>query len=206
MIPIVKIRVKSVKSKIYTSKKAAEIINVTTRTIQIWAESGIIPSTKTAGGHRRYSEVDIMKIKEKLKKGKTEKSSECNLKILIIEDTRTLLDLYYIQMKRWEMPIDIELSSDGYEGMLKIGVFKPDLIVLDLSLPNIDGFEILRSINESILFEEIKVVVVSGLPIEEIKRKISGYKIEAIYNKPIPFNELKAITKKIVESKRNISD
>lgn len=55
-----------------TSKKAAEILGVSPKTIQIWAKKGILESWKTVGGHRRFNEIKLKKIALRLKENKTE--------------------------------------------------------------------------------------------------------------------------------------
>ena len=82
-------------------------------------------------------------------------------KILIVEDDKFLREL--IAKKLSEEGFIVEEASDGEEGIRKIKEGRPDLILLDLILPSIDGFEVLEKIKEDLETKPIPVIVLSNL-------------------------------------------
>jgi len=82
-------------------------------------------------------------------------------KILIIEDDKFLREL--IAKKLLKEGFEIEEAIDGEEGLRKIKEAKPDLVLLDLILPGIDGFEVLKNIKEDPKLSLIPVVILSNL-------------------------------------------
>ncbi|MCD6410733.1 response regulator [bacterium] len=82
-------------------------------------------------------------------------------KILIIEDDKFLREL--IAKKLMKEGYDIEEAIDGEEGLKKIGEVNPDLVLLDLILPGIDGFQVLKEAKENHKTENIPVVILSNL-------------------------------------------
>lgn len=82
-------------------------------------------------------------------------------KILIIEDDIFLRDLAYQKLK--SLDFDVHQAVDGEEGFKKIIELKPDLVLLDIILPGIDGFEVLRKKRENKEISEIPVIVLSNL-------------------------------------------
>ena len=82
-------------------------------------------------------------------------------KILIIEDDKFLKEL--IAKKLLKEGFEIEEAIDGEEGLRKIKEAKPDLVLLDLILPGIDGFEVLKNIKEDPKLSLIPVVILSNL-------------------------------------------
>jgi len=82
-------------------------------------------------------------------------------KILIVEDDKFLREL--IAKKLSEGGFIVEEASDGEEGIRKIKEGRPDLILLDLILPSIDGFEVLEKIKEDLETKPIPVIVLSNL-------------------------------------------
>ena len=82
-------------------------------------------------------------------------------KILIIEDDKFLREL--IAKKLLKEGFEIEEAIDGEEGLRKIKEVKPDLVLLDLILPGIDGFEVLKNIKEDPKLSLIPVVILSNL-------------------------------------------
>ncbi len=82
-------------------------------------------------------------------------------KILIIEDEQTLVKALTQAIK--EKGYELAVAIDGEEGWEKINAFQPDLILLDLILPKMDGFSLLRKMRENNLTTKIPVVVMTNL-------------------------------------------
>lgn len=82
-------------------------------------------------------------------------------KILIIEDDKFLREL--ISRKVFDEKFETEGAVDGEEGLRKIKESKPDLVLLDLILPGIDGFEVLARIKEDMSLASIPVIILSNL-------------------------------------------
>lgn len=82
-------------------------------------------------------------------------------KILIVEDYRFLREAMGKKLK--EDGFDVLEAVDGEEGLKKTKEEKPDLVLLDLVLPGIDGFDVLQKIKEDPLLTEVKVIVLSNL-------------------------------------------
>jgi len=82
-------------------------------------------------------------------------------KILIIEDDPFLSEMY--STKFVESGFETELATDGKAGLVKIKNIKPDLILLDIVLPKMDGFELLKKIKEDESIKEIPVILLTNL-------------------------------------------
>ena len=92
-------------------------------------------------------------------------------KILIIEDDKFLRDL--LVKKLTEENFSVVTAIDGEEGIKKIQEVNPSLILLDLILPGINGFEVLKKTKENPATKEIPVIVLSNLgQKEDIERAI----------------------------------
>lgn len=81
--------------------------------------------------------------------------------ILLVEDDPFVVDIYTTKLK--EAGFDIEVAENGEEALRKLKEKKPDLLILDIVLPNIDGWELLKKIRTELSFEDLKVVVLSNL-------------------------------------------
>jgi len=97
-------------------------------------------------------------------------------KILIIEDDKFLREL--IAQKLIKEEYDISEAADGEEGIKKIEEEKPDLILLDLILPGIDGFEVLSQMKNKPALSSIPVIILSNLGQKEDVEK--GLKLGAV--------------------------
>jgi DNA-binding response OmpR family regulator len=90
-------------------------------------------------------------------------------KILLIEDDPFLSEIYTTKLQ--EAGFDIEVFSDSVVGLAKAKETHPELILLDIVIPNMDGFEVLRAMKEDPEIKDIPVIILSNLGEEENVRK-----------------------------------
>ena len=95
-------------------------------------------------------------------------------KILIIEDEEVLLGL--LQERLVQEGYQVDIAKDGQEGLGKIRKFKPDLILLDIIMPKMGGFEVMEEVNKDEELKTIPIIIVSnsGQPVELERAKKLG--------------------------------
>lgn len=92
-------------------------------------------------------------------------------KIFIIEDEQSLREILVMRLK--EVGFEIEIAVDGAEALEKLKTITPDVILLDIILPKIDGFAVLEKIKEDLRIKDIPVIVLSNLGQDtDIKRAL----------------------------------
>ena len=84
-----------------------------------------------------------------------------NIKILIIEDDKFLLKAYSIKLKKEKF--SVILATDGASGLKLAEKERPSLIILDLMLPRMNGFEFLKKIKSNEKLKDIPIIVISVL-------------------------------------------
>ena len=119
-----------------------------------------------------------------------------NIKVLIIDDNYSILQYLKTLLGRYNF--EIQTSSDGYEGLQNSAKFKPDIIFLDLMMPNIDGIKMLQLKNVLNDIKEIPVIVISA----NVGRNNVLSAIEAgadrVLAKPINVKQLKATVNELL--------
>ena len=176
-----------------TSKQAASMLEVTTRTIQLWSESGILKAWKTAGGHRRFNLEEIEAFKAQLKKDTNDSADQRLTRVLVIEDEPDLIMLYKMTIEGWGLPIILKTATDGFEGLIQIGSWKPDIVITDIQMPNVNGIHMLKALSKLESFNDMVIMAVSGLSKTEIEKKGGLPEGIPIFTKPIPFDEIENI-------------
>lgn len=91
-------------------------------------------------------------------------------KLLLIEDDITLRDLYTARFSLEGFEIDV--ATDGETGLKKVKEMKPDVVLLDLRIPKLTGFEVLRQIKDSSATKDIPVIVLTALNGGEDRQKV----------------------------------
>lgn len=120
-------------------------------------------------------------------------------KILLIEDDLFMIDLLIKELNIFKY--DIEIAKTGTEGVEKFRSFKPDLILLDIILPDLNGLEALRQIRREPEGRETKVLVLSNISetmdIEEAKRLgVVGYMVKANFSLTEIINKIRQVLEK----------
>lgn len=191
-------------SGFYTSREAAKALGVSTTTIQLWVESGVLPAWKTAGGHRRIPSeaIDAILLKQQTAVSQEEKAHNTH-SVLVVEDDPVQSELFRIKFEEWGMPIDLYLATNGFDGLLMAGKYSPDLIITDLSMPGMDGFEMIKHILDSNEIRIHSLIVVTALSTQEIEAFGGLPKDIPIYSKSVPLAVLKPIVEKILQPASN---
>ena len=96
--------------------------------------------------------------------------------ILLVEDDPFLSDIYTTKLK--EEGFSVDTAMDGEECLRKVEKNMPDLLILDLVLPQMDGWEVLSSIRRQEKFKDLKVIILSNLGQKDEVEK--GLKLGAI--------------------------
>ncbi|MGB2762366.1 MAG: response regulator [Minisyncoccales bacterium] len=119
-------------------------------------------------------------------------------KILIVEDDKFLREL--IVKKLSDEGYEVPSAIDGEEGVKKIKEDKPDLVLLDLILPGIDGFEVLSKIKKDSELSEIPVIILSNLgQKEDIEKGLHLGAIDFLIKAHFTPNEIIEKVKKVLE-------
>ena len=85
---------------------------------------------------------------------------------------------------------DVRTAQDGYEGVTKARELQPDLILLDLYLPRVEGLEVITQIREQALTWNIPIVVMSALPIAQSRQLMEGTGVQDYLSKPFRIRDL----------------
>jgi excisionase family DNA binding protein len=180
-----------------TTREAAAILGVSLRTAQLWVENGTLEAWKTDGGHRRISRTSVKRLLNgEIPAAPAEPPPPRvgqHLKILVVEDDSVLLKLYKTVISNWNLEVEVITASNGVDGLIRVGRDAPDLMITDLSMPGLDGIQLIHSLAATSYREGMEIVVVSGLDPADIAARGGLPSGVPIFPKPVPFLELRAI-------------
>ena len=120
-------------------------------------------------------------------------------KILIVEDNSDVRRLYAIGLNRFGF--EVRLAANGAEALTRIEEERPDLMLLDVVMPIMDGWEVLARVNPPETRDPIPTVVVTGHPLpedHELPTSVVGW-----LNKPISIEELIATISQKLDARRS---
>lgn len=188
--------------ELMTTRQAGEALGVAVRTVQLWVESGVLPAWRTAGGHRRIARSAVEKLMAERSQviehapapvepdGGGEPGKRA-LRLLVVEDDPDLLRLFSLTVEGWDFPVEFSAASNGFEGLVRIGQLRPDMVITDLNMPGMDGFQMIRSLKKpGSGFDDLAVIAVTALSKGDIADRGGLPADVTVFQKPVPFGEI----------------
>lgn len=196
--------------KISEIAKAAGVMN---STIRFYTDIGLLKKAgETIGGHRLYDKnltlSKIKKIQFLIQKGltieqiKTEMvDAESKKKILVIDDEPEVGHLIEGVVSASFPGFTVKIVRDGFSAGNTLNEFFPDLIVLDIMLPGVNGFDVCRQIRSNKLFSNLKILAITGYDSPENRSKILECGANDFLAKPLEVPSLEDKINKLLNLK-----
>ncbi|MEO6016378.1 MAG: response regulator, partial [Polaromonas sp.] len=120
------------------------------------------------------------------------------LRVLLVEDDAATRELYQIHFDSWDLPVDCTWMPSAIEALMDIASMRPDLLVTDLSMPGVDGIEMLKALKRNQQLADMQIIVISGLHAQAIEAR-GGLPLHAhLLQKPVNFDWLQGYVTALV--------
>ena len=182
---------------VLTVNQASQYCRVSPQTIVNWINADKLKAYKTTGGHRRIQKADLDEFLTKHGMpaydiaSESEKEASMSKRILVVDDDPVIVETITAALEEDEHGYDVISAQDGFEAGIQVSHFRPDLLILDIMMPDIDGYEVCRRVKTSEITKHTKVIVLSGYLDEENYKKMREYGADRCFSKPLPLAELK---------------
>ncbi len=178
--------------EVLTVYQAGKYCSVSPKTISNWIDEGHIKAFRTVGGHRRIRREDLdeflrrqgMPIPGEYENGDRKK-------ILVIDDDKLIVETIVQSLEEDQHDYEILSAADGFEAGLQVSHFKPDLLILDIMMPDIDGYEVCKRVKQDPATCHMKIIVLSAYLDEENYEKMKCNGADVCFSKPLPLEKLK---------------
>jgi two-component system KDP operon response regulator KdpE len=119
-------------------------------------------------------------------------------RVLVVDDDRALLQALRVGLSARRH--EVSLAATGEEGLSKVALENPEVVILDLGLPDLDGLEVCRRIRQ---WSEVPVIVLSAIGLEDRKVAALGGGANDLVTKPFGMAELEARIRAAVRDSRS---
>jgi twitching motility two-component system response regulator PilG len=119
------------------------------------------------------------------------------MKVLLVDDTRTLLSLIQVYLMGWD--IEFVVAKDGTEGLQRAREHRPDLVISDVRMPGLDGFELCAAIRADPALHATPLVLLTSLADEASRKKGKLVGATAFLTKPVSVEDLRKTVGGILE-------
>jgi excisionase family DNA binding protein len=182
----------------YTTYQVAKFFGVSLPTVVNWVNSGLLSAHRTPGGHRRLARNDVIAFAREHDYPLTKELMDVGdgkHKVLIVDDEQDFSDLVreYLTVKA---DFEVEVADSGFQAGFTVARFKPDLILMDLMMPDMDGFEVHRMLRDDSDTRHIPVIACTAYRDPVVDARVKEEKFDGFVEKPLKLDALLTLINK----------
>ena len=186
---------------VFTTFETAKLCHVSPLSIINWVNAGRLPAFRTPGGHRRIRREDLIRfmrdtgipLPDELREGSGRP------KVLVVDDEVSIREVLAEHLTTRSTPYEASTASDGFEAGRLMATFRPDVVLLDLRMPGLDGFQVCRTIKADPETSSTIVVAMTGYFSPETESRILECGAVRCFAKPVEPSTLSAFIDSVLE-------
>lgn len=182
----------------YTTIEVAGLLGLAVRSVQLMVDRGELDAWKTPGGHRRISRASV----ERWMAARGARSGDSAPqrgsgrrapRVLLIEDSVHFQNLVRLLLGQKFPQVELHIADEGFAGLAMAGQLQPDVLLVDILLPGIDGATLITSLRSHPQFSQSRLIVITSL--DEAQREPYAFALGGVpvVHKPQLVNELPAL-------------
>jgi excisionase family DNA binding protein len=186
---------------VFTTFETAKLCQVSPLSIINWVNAGRLPAFRTPGGHRRIRREDLIRfmresgipLPEELREGSGRP------RVLVVDDDEAIRDSVAEFLTSRPRPYEVMTARDGFEAGRLMATFRPNVVLLDLRMPGMDGFQVCRTIKADPETSTTSVIAMTGYHNPETEAKILECGALRCFAKPVVSAELAGVIDALFE-------
>jgi len=168
----------------------AEMLHVDPGSVANWIDQDLLKAHRTPGGHRRVAVEDLVQFLRKHKMPIPPELDTIPTRVLIVDDEPAITQLIARALRAAHPDYDIHEAHDGFRAGTLVATLKPDVVVLDLRMPGMDGYEVCRLIKSQDATRHAEVVAMTAYPSPESRQRIIECGARVCISKPLDMAQL----------------
>jgi two-component system OmpR family response regulator len=174
---------------VFTTGEAAKICKVSQQTIIRCFDNGSLKGFRVPGSRFRRIPRDQLFAFMKENGIPTDALESGKRKVLIVDDDEELVELLVDVFER-DGRFDIRSANNGFDAGMQVKEFRPDLVVLDVMLPDINGKEVCQRVRSDSTLETVKIICMSGMVEQDKIKDLLDAGANDFMNKPFTVDKL----------------
>lgn len=195
----------------YTTIEVASLLGLAVRSVQLMVDRGELDAWKTPGGHRRISRASVERWLAERRGGATRPADAAPAarggarraqRVLLIEDSVHFQNLVRLLVGQKFPQVELQVADEGFAGLAMAGQLQPDVLIVDILLPGIDGATLITSLRSHPQFRRMQVIVVTSLAPEQLGPYTFALQGIPVVHKPRLVAELPALLTQSLAQRR----
>ena len=163
-----------------TPTEVAGLLLVSPITVRQWAQKGLLEAQTTAGGHRRFTMEEV----ERFARARGIALPNSQRRVLVVDDDRQLNNYLVALLQTSVEDIEVFSAADGFEAGRMVQEHKPEIVLLDIMMPGMNGVDVCRSIKADPATRHAQVVAMTGHHSAELEHRVLEAGASVLLKKP----------------------
>jgi excisionase family DNA binding protein len=169
----------------FTTSEVARMLGVVVQSVSNWIDAGQLRAGRTPGGHRRIEPADLLGFLRQQGLAIPAELRQAPPKVLVVDDEEAVAIWVADEIRAQRPDIEVLVAHDGFAAGEIVGAQKPDVVVLDLRMPGMDGFEVCRRIKSREDTRQTTVIAMTAHPSPKAQQRILECGAEVCLAKPL---------------------
>ncbi len=185
-----------------TTFEISAICEVNPTTVQNWVKEGKLKAYATPGGHRRIRREDLIGFLKSFGMPVPPELDEPLPYILILDDEHEVVELLTEVMHSGEEELEVAGAQNGVDALLMIGERNPDLLILDIMMPGMNGIEVCQKLKSGATTKSLKIIAITGDHNPSIRDRVLAAGADLFFTKPFDMVKFRADCIQLINSPR----
>jgi len=168
----------------------ARLLGVAVASISKWIDQGQLKAGRTPGGHRRVAKEDLVAFLRRQQLPVPPELISSPPRVLVVDDEAAVTKWIAEEIRARRPEYEVFEANDGYSAGEIVASAKPDVVILDLRMPGLDGFEVCRRIKAGQNTRDTAVIAITAHHSKKVERRILESGARAYFTKPLDADEL----------------
>jgi len=174
----------------FTTFEVARLCGVFHTTVINWVNKGKLKARVTPGGHRRIPLSELVPFMKKYDMPVPADIDDPHRSILILDDEPMMTRLIEKGFSKHKDRFHVQLSNNPVDALVQVGKKLPDLLVMDLMMPVMDGFQVCQILKSSPATKDMKIIAISGRKLTATQQDFLAKNVDQFMQKPFEMSEL----------------
>ncbi|MFH1466247.1 MAG: response regulator [Pseudomonadota bacterium] len=177
----------------FTTFQVAKLLGVSPPAVVNWVNQDLLKAHRTPGGHRRIAQHELVRFANEhhypLPEDLRSTDAASNWRVLVVDDEEDFCDMVreYLTIKGG---FNVEVATSGFGAGLTVARFQPHVILMDIMMPDMDGFEVLQRLRSDPSTRAIPVIACTAFRDPVMEKRIQSENFDRFVQKPLKLDEL----------------
>lgn len=168
----------------------AEMLQVDPGSVANWIDQDILKAHRTPGGHRRVAINDLLDFLRRHKMPIPKELQTAPMRVLVVDDEPALAQMVGRAIRQACPNVEVYEANDGFNAGTMVTTLKPQMVILDLRMPGMDGYEICKVIKAQPAMEQTQILAMTAYPSPDSEQRIIACGARRCLSKPLDLDVL----------------